>query len=194
MFIHSVPEDQATGEVAEMYRRDRESWGFLPTFTQAFSHHPDAFNAWRQLISSISGRMDRRRFELATLAAARALRSDCCSVAHGKFLTRFHDQETVRQIAIDPSQSALDDVDVAIMSFAEKVAQEPAAVVARDLEALRELGLSDQDIFDVVLAVGARCFFATVIEAVGVTPEAELANAMDDALVDVLLVGRAKGG
>lgn len=193
MFIDTVPEDQATGAVDEMYQQDREGWGFLPSFTQAFSHRPDVFGTWRQLISSIAGQMDRRRFELATLAAARALRSDCCSVAHGKFLTRFYDEDTVRQILIDPHQAGLEAVDVALMSFAEKVARAPASVTGGDIERLKELGLSDRDIFDLVLAVGARCFFATVIEAVGVTPEADLADTLDPDLLEVLLVGRSAG-
>ena len=42
---------------------------------------------------TIAGGMDTRRYELATLAAARELRSSYCSLAHGKILAeRFLDR------------------------------------------------------------------------------------------------------
>ena len=39
-FIETIPEDEATGAVAEIYAADRERYGFVPNFTRAFSHRP----------------------------------------------------------------------------------------------------------------------------------------------------------
>ena len=41
---------------------------------RAFAARPEAFAAWQQLNGAIKARMDLRRYELATLAAARRLR------------------------------------------------------------------------------------------------------------------------
>ena len=85
-FIETVPESQASGAVAEMYERDRELFGDLPNFTKAFSARPEVYAAWRQLNAAIKANMDLRRYELATLAAARRLRSSYCTLAHGSVL------------------------------------------------------------------------------------------------------------
>ncbi|MGH8946514.1 MAG: carboxymuconolactone decarboxylase family protein [Acidimicrobiia bacterium] len=195
MFIDPIPEDQATGAIAQIYEGDRENLGYVPQYTQAFSHHPDAYQAWRQLISTVRGQMDLRRAELATLAAARALRSDYCSVAHAKILRdRFYDEETVLQIVSEPDRSGLDQADLAIMAFAEKAARSPISVTREDVDELRSWGLSDRDVTDVVLAVAARCFFATVIETLGAAPDAELTGSLGPDLLDSVLIGRSRAG
>ena len=191
MFIDPVEPENAKGEVAEMYRSEEERWGFLPTFTQAFSHHPDAYQAWLRLIRVAYGSMDRRRCELATLAAARALKSTCCSVAHGMFLRDlFYDSEQVIRIAEDYRDADLEPVDVAIMSFAEKAATDPSSVTQEDVDDLKEHGLSDREIFDVAYAVAARAFFATLIESLGTTAETPMVKSLDEELLAVLSVGR----
>ena len=192
MFIQPVPEDEAEGTVAEIYQRDRERWGFLPGFTRLFSLHPDAYQGWLQLIIAVRGQMDLRRCELVTLAAARALRSNYCTVAHGKILRdRFLDAETVRRAVQDHQDAGLDELDVAIMDFADQVTRDATSVTAADVERLKALGLSDRDVLDVVLAVAARCFFATVLEALGASPDPELVDPLEPELREALLVNRA---
>jgi hypothetical protein len=39
-FVETVPEEEAVGATAEMYATDRETFGFLPNFTQGFSLRP----------------------------------------------------------------------------------------------------------------------------------------------------------
>lgn len=41
--------------------------------------------AWGNLLRTIKSNMDMRRFELATLAMARALKNSYCSLADGSF-------------------------------------------------------------------------------------------------------------
>jgi hypothetical protein len=41
----------------------------------AFAERPDVYAAWGQLLGAIKANMDLRRYELATLAAARRLHS-----------------------------------------------------------------------------------------------------------------------
>jgi alkylhydroperoxidase family enzyme len=77
-FIGSVPEDGAKGETARWYAADRDQRGYLPNYSKVFSHRPAAYAAWKELGGAISGAMDPRRYELATLAAAKVLRSSYC--------------------------------------------------------------------------------------------------------------------
>ena len=75
MFIDTVPEESAADALAEFYREQRRAWGFLPNYAQAFSTRPEVAKAWSLLNRTVRDGMDRRRFEIATIAAARALRS-----------------------------------------------------------------------------------------------------------------------
>lgn len=191
MFIEPVSPEAASGELADVYRFEEERWGFLPGFTMAFSHHPEAYRAWLELIAIAYNSMDRRRCELATLAAARALKSTCCSVAHGKVLRdRFYDSDKVARIARDHHDADLEAADVAIMDFAEKAATDPSSVTQTDVDSLRSHGLSDREIFDVAYAVAARAFFATLIESLGTTAEQPMVEALEPDLLAMLTVGR----
>ena len=73
-FIRFVSEDEAAGNLAELYDADRKAMGYVPGYTRAMSLHPEANAAWRQLSTAIRATMRLRRYELVTYAAARALR------------------------------------------------------------------------------------------------------------------------
>jgi uncharacterized peroxidase-related enzyme len=189
-FTKTVPESEAAGAVAEMYATDREVFGDLPNFTRAFSLRPDVYAAWRSLNGAIKSNMDLRRYELATLAAARHLRSSYCMLAHGSILMKqFMEPGEVRALADDFAAAELDPLDLAIMELADKVARDATSVTEEDLARLRSLGLADAEIMDVVLAAAARCFFSKTLDALGVQPDAKFA-ALDDDVRDALVLGR----
>lgn len=154
----------------------------------AFEQRPEVYAAWVQLNSAIKAGMDLRRYELATLAAARKLRSSYCCLAHGTVLAeRFG--EPVAQIAADHRSAGLSETDVAVMDLAEHVADDAGAITDVELQRLRDLGLSQQDIMDVVLAAAARCFFSKTLDALGVLPDSSYRE-LEPALREVLVVGR----
>jgi uncharacterized peroxidase-related enzyme len=161
----------------------------VPTnYERAFAERPDVYAAWVQLNTAVKAGMDLRRYELATLAAARRLRSSYCCLAHGSVLAeRFG--EPVREIALDHRSAGLDEVDVAVMDLAERVADDATSITDGDLQRLRDLGLSDTDVMDVVLAAAARCFFSKTLDALGVQPDARYRD-IEPELRDALVVGR----
>ncbi len=136
-------------------------------YERAFQQRPAVYAAWGQLNGAIKAGMDLRRYELATLAAARRLRSSYCCLAHGTVLAeRFG--EPVAQIASDHRAAGLDEIDVAVMDLAEQVVDDATSIGEADLQRLRDLGLSEQDVMDVILAAAARCFFSKTLDALGV--------------------------
>lgn len=191
-FIEPVSEQDAPAAAAALYETDREAFGHVPNFARAFSHRPDVYAAWRQLNGAIKAGMDLRRYELATVAAARRLRSSYCMLAHGSVLAdRFLGDEAMRALAAGDARAAgLDEVDAAVMELADKVAADAASVTEADVARLRGLGLADAEIFDVVAAAAARCFFSTVLDGLGVEADARYADALDPALREALTVGR----
>ena len=156
---------------------------------RAFEAHPEALAAWVQLNTAIKSRMDLRRYELATVAAAQRLRSSYCSLAHGKVL-RDDCGEPLADIVRDRSTAGLDEKDLAVMDLAEKVVDDATSIEDSDRQRLRDLGLSDDEIMGVILAATGRCFFAKTIDALGVLPDASYADEFEAEQLEVLVVGR----
>jgi uncharacterized peroxidase-related enzyme len=189
-YIETVPDAEAPDAVAAQYDADRRPSGAVPNYTKAFSLRPDVYEAWKRLGDTLKDGMDLRRYELATVAAARRLRSSYCMLAHGSLLAReFLDAETVRAIAVDHRRAGLDEADVAVMDLAEKVAGDATAVTRADVDRLRGAGLSDTEVLEVVLAAALRCFFSKTLDGLGVEPDADYAE-LDPGLRDVLAIGR----
>jgi alkylhydroperoxidase family enzyme len=161
----------------------------MPTNSErAFAERPEVLAAWAELNGAIKAGMDLRRYELATLAAARRLRSSYCCLAHGTVLMeRFG--EPLLEIARDHRAAGLDEVDVAVMDLAERVVDDAASISDDELRRLRELGLSETEIMDVILAAAARCFFSKTLDGLGILPDASYRE-LDPELREALVVGR----
>jgi uncharacterized peroxidase-related enzyme len=157
-------------------------------YERAFEARPEVYAAWGELLGAIRANMDLRRYELVTLAAAQRLRSSYCSLAHGKILAEQYG-EPVREIATDRRTAGLDEVDLAIMELAEKVIDDATSIEESDRQRLRDLGLSDPEIMDVILAASLRSFWTKTLDGMGVQPDASYAE-LDPDLREVLVVGR----
>jgi len=161
----------------------------MPTNMElAFEARPEVYAAWRELLGAIRANIDPRRYELATLAAAQRLRSSYCCLAHGKVLLEDFG-EPVLAIARDRESAGLSEVDLAVMDLAEQVAADATAIEDADLQRLRDLGLGDEEIMDVVLTAAVRCFFSKTLDALGALPDASF-RALAPELQDALAVGR----
>ncbi|MGB5557516.1 MAG: carboxymuconolactone decarboxylase family protein [Paracoccaceae bacterium] len=189
-FIKTVSEDAASGDTAALYDAARTDQGQIPNLTRAFSHRPEYMSAWTGLLDAIKHRMDPRRYELVTLAAALALRSSYCALAHGSVLLRdFFTAEELRAIVTDYRHSDLLPVDIAAMDYAHAIAADAAAITPSHLDALRIHGLTDAEITDIAAAAAARAFFGKFLDALGTHPDASYAD-LPAPVRDRLTVGR----
>jgi uncharacterized peroxidase-related enzyme len=171
-YIEMVADDRADAATAQLVAEVRAARGYVPNFVQLLGQRPAVYRAWRGLIEAVMANMDLRRYELATIAAAGALHSPYCLSEHALVLReKFYDAETVAAIATDHTQAGLSDVDVAVMNLAERVARDPESVDQPEIDRLRAAGLTDVEILDVALASAARCFFSTMLTAMGVPPD-----------------------
>jgi uncharacterized peroxidase-related enzyme len=183
-YVETVPEDEASAEVAALYEGERERFGYLPNLVLPFSLHPTVYRAWLDLNGALKAR-DLRRYELATFAAAHAIRSTYCSLAHGKILA----QQFLGTDGVLALPQGLDETETAVMAFAAKVATDATAITEADVERLRELGLDDAEIVEVVLVAASRCFLSKTLDALGVEPD-PLFGELDPELRGTLTVGR----
>ena len=193
-FISTIPENEALADVKEMYDKDRESLGYIPNYSKVFSHRPQVMEAWGNLLRSIRSNMDTRRYELVTLAAARALKSSYCMLAHGSILRKeFFTPEQLNTIGRDYQTADLAPAEKEMMAFAEQIVRDATSITSADVEKLRTLGLSDAEIFDIATTATARCFFSKTLDALGAEPD-EAYLGLEEALRQTLTVGRSISG
>lgn len=188
-FIATTAPADAEGDVRAMYERQQDFWGYVPNYAKAFSHRPEVLARWARLLAEIRRPMDDRRFELATFAAAHALRHTACSLAHGKALANFVGEDAVCALARGEGMAPLTETEVAVAMFARKVALDAGEVTRDDLDALRAHGLRDEEIFDVAAAAAGRAFFTKLLDGLGVEPEASL-NGLSKMMKEALATGR----
>lgn len=187
--IDTVSEAEAQGDVARMFKQNRAAKGYIPNYVKAFSHRPQVMEAWANLLGSVRSTLDTRRYELVTLAAARALKSSYCMLAHGSVLLDYYDAAQLTQIAEDYQRAGLNPEDVVMMAFAEKIVRDATSITAEDTEGLRTHGFSDEEIFDVAATASARCFFSKLLDALGAEPDAHYLG-LGPGLRQALSVGR----
>jgi AhpD family alkylhydroperoxidase len=106
MLIDPGEQPGAEDALAEWYAQQEKAWGYLPNYASLFASRPDVGEAWSRLNLTVRGGMDRRRFELATIAASRARSSTYCLAAHSKFLRdACGDEAAMQALADDPTGS-----------------------------------------------------------------------------------------
>ena len=183
--VTTIPEDGATGDVAEWYRDDVEKLGYVASYTKVMSLNPEALHAFEDLIRSVARPLGLRRYELVTLAAARGVRSRHCLLAHGRKSLRYFDEQQLIRIARDYRDAGLSDAEVAMMEFAEKVSVASADMTDADSLRLREHGFSDREIVDITLAAAARNYYSRALQALGVEldPATDLGPQLREALL-----------
>ncbi|SDF23236.1 Alkylhydroperoxidase family enzyme, contains CxxC motif [Blastococcus aurantiacus] len=189
----SDADESSSAEVAAAFDRDRAALGYVANYTRTFARRPAVLEAWRGLNAAVKASMDPRRYELATLAAARRLGSSYCCLAHGKVLVEQFDGAPEVRALTRGAPGDLDPVDAAVVRLAEKVAGGAVEMSEQDLAELRGLGLTEDEVLDVVLAAAARCFFSTVLDATGTEPDAAY-RSLDRQLQESLTVGRPIAG
>lgn len=188
-FIETIPDADIDDEIRAMYARQATFWGFVPNYAKVFCYRPELMKLWAQLQIGIKKNMSKRSYELATFAAATALKSTCCSLAHGKALTEFFPEQDVQTMARGDVPASLTAAEAEMMRFARKVARDASGVTQEDVERLKQQGFGDADVFDISATVGARAFLTRIVESLGVEPEPSLRE-MSVEFQEAMTVGR----
>lgn len=189
-FIETVPATEARGEVRELYRRQQGRLGYLPNYAKLYCYRPAVMEAWAGLAKELRRHLDDRAYCLITLAAARAMGNSYCSLAHGrKLMKQGISAEDLEAILREEAAAPLSDAERAMVHVAAKVARDATSVEQGDIDELRRLGYSDAQVFDIVAAAAARCFFSRIPDALGAQPDPHLGE-IDPALLELLCVGR----
>ncbi|HEX4443937.1 MAG TPA: peroxidase-related enzyme [Galbitalea sp.] len=183
--VKTVDVADATGEVAKLYEEDLQEIGYVPSHTKMMAMNPAAVRAFEGLMRTIAFPLGKRSYELVTLAAARAIGSQSCLLAHGKKSLGLFPEADLIRIAEDYRDAGLTDAEVAMMDYAAKLSMDSSTMTDADSQRLRDVGFSDADIVNITLAAAARNYYSRALHALAVEVDvpADLSARLTRALV-----------
>jgi uncharacterized peroxidase-related enzyme len=130
-----------------------EKSGFVPNIFRALGHRPAELRAFLDYHDALMVRpegLTKAERELVVVATSGANHCTYCVVAHGALLrVRSKDPELADRVSSNPWQVDLDERGRAIVDLALALTHDSAAFGDADLEAARDAGLTEDEIWDV---------------------------------------------
>jgi len=186
-----LKEPPVSPQVRALYDEDLADGGYVWNVSRLWAHQPDTLDQLFELMSEAftpSGLSFRQRGILVAAAAA-ALGDSCCSLAWGGKLGQASDAALAAGV-LQGSDAGLTGQEKAMAAWARKVAKDPNATTPADIQALRDAGLDDGQIFAITAFVALRLAFSTINDALGVQPDAQLAQSLPPEIRDAVTYGR----
>jgi uncharacterized peroxidase-related enzyme len=153
-----LPPEQLSPEMAAYFAKCEEKLGFVPNVLRAYAFDGAKLSAFVALYNDLmlapSG-LSKLEREMIAVAVSSHNRCYYCLVAHGA---------AVRQLSGDPAlgelmvmnygAARLSRRERAMLDFAVKLTAEPWLIEEEDREALRRLGFTERDIWDIAAVAG----------------------------------------
>ncbi len=150
---HEVPEG-----VTRLWDKSHEAFGFVPNVFRAQAVNGEQFLAWWgyfNLLVNKEGHLSNADRELLAVVVSSVNRCDYCAISHGAALrTHTGDARTADLVGVNWRQADLPEREHAMAAYAEKLTLHPAEVTEADLQPLRDVGLGDHEIVELVQVVG----------------------------------------
>ena len=99
------------------------------------------------------GGLGRAERELGAVGASIVNRCVYCAAVHASRYNQLTKDETVMErIFADGEEAELEERQAAILKFATKLSKAPSEATAEDMQDLRDIGMSDEEILDLILS------------------------------------------
>jgi uncharacterized peroxidase-related enzyme len=186
-----LAEPPVSAPVQALYDEDLAEDGYVSNVSRLWAHQPETLRQLFGVMSEAftpSGLADRQRGILVT-AAASALGDSYCSMAWGGKLGKASDAAVAAGV-LNGSDAGLTGQEKAMAAWARKVATDPNATTAADIEALRDTGLDDGQVFAITAFVALRLAFAAVNDSLGAQPDAQLVRSLPPQVREAVTYGR----
>ncbi|MDQ7014278.1 MAG: peroxidase-related enzyme [Planctomycetota bacterium] len=175
-YIHTVPEPDAKGPLADLYRRFGNPDGTVDQVLKVHSLNPDSLEAHCALYTQSMHRpspVSRAEREIVGVTVSRINRCAYCLEHHAAGLERLLPDS--RKPLAEPlkagDESALTPRERAMTAYAKKLTQAPATITEADIEPLRDAGLTDREILDVAQAAAYFAYANRIVLGLGAALE-----------------------
>lgn len=150
--------DPLPAETRKYFEVCEEKLGMVPNVLRAYAFDIDKLNAFTAMYNDLMlGDSALSKLEREMIAVAVSSYNKCyyCLVAHGAAVRALSgDPQLGEALVMNYRVAKIDARQMAMLDFAVKLTRESAAVTEDDRRALREVGFSDRDIFDIASVAG----------------------------------------
>jgi uncharacterized peroxidase-related enzyme len=181
-------------EAQRLYDDDVEEVGYVMNVSKLWAHQPATQIGLFDLLGQASraGSLSFRQRGILVTACASALGDAYCSLAWGKKLAGEAGADLAGGV-LRGDDEQLDQSERALARWARRITRDPNATGAGDVQALRDAGYDDTQIFAITVFVALRIAFSTVNDALGARPDRALGEAVPAPVRDAVTFGRPVG-
>lgn len=174
-WIETVSPEEATGPLKRIYDSALQRAGYVAEIIRVGSLNEGALRGYMQMYQAImfqeSPLTRAQREMIATVVAQAADCFYCMSHHAASYAAESGDAQTAELLKHDYRKAELSELDRAMCAYAARHAVEPAAASEEDLHQLREIGMTDRMILDMMLVISAFSFFVRMADGLGAALE-----------------------
>jgi uncharacterized peroxidase-related enzyme len=185
---------EMSADAQRLYDDDVEELGYVMNVSKLWAHQPGTQIALFELLGRTvrAGSLTFRERGILVTACASTLGDSYCSLAWGNKLAGEAGAALAGSV-LRGDDHELDDSERALARWARQVTRDPNATAAADVQALRDAGYDDTQIFAITVFVALRIAFSTVNDALGARPDRALGDAVPGPVRDAVTFGRPIG-
>jgi len=170
--IKIIQEDEATGQLKEIYDQLIESRGKLAEVHKIQSLNPKTIMSHMELYMDImysKSPLSRAQREMMAVVVSRENKCPYCIRHHAEALDRYwKDEERLDQLITGKDRSIMDETEFLLASLAKELTLHPSSEqIENIIEALKVKGLEDRAILDATLVIAYFNFVNRIVLGLG---------------------------
>ncbi|HEX2171449.1 MAG TPA: peroxidase-related enzyme [Dehalococcoidia bacterium] len=170
-------EDQLSEYQRNLFAKVEERTGLVPNVFRAYAWRPERFAKWFAHFSDLMrGTETLTATDREMISVAVSMANGClyCLVAHGAMVRQLTGDPVLGdRITLDYRRAGLDERRTAMLDYAVKITKTPLECDEADIERLRLLGFTHEDIWDIAEIAAMYNFTNRLAMATGMMPNPE---------------------
>jgi uncharacterized peroxidase-related enzyme len=170
-------EEEAPAGVQELYDKANEKLGFVPNVLRVYALRPRHLELWNTFYDDLmrgDSTLTRPQREMIAVVVSTVNRCHYCIVSHSAYLRKLTgDPVLVEQLRTNYKYAGVEPRERAMLDFAVKLTEQSAACTEADVEVLREVGWSDEDVMDITEVTAMFNFTNRLASGLGWVPNDE---------------------
>ncbi|MEF8832260.1 MAG: peroxidase-related enzyme [Candidatus Thermoplasmatota archaeon] len=171
-WIDEVENEKAEGKTKEVYDKIKEKRGKLSNIMKVQSLMPEAMDHHLDLYLSImfdDRSLSREKCEMIGVVVSSINGCDYCIKHHAEALNHFwRDKKKLNTLMENYEDLELSDQDKAMLKFVEKSTKKPDSVKEKELDELRKVGFSEDQILNIAMITSYFNFVNRIALSLGV--------------------------
>jgi uncharacterized peroxidase-related enzyme len=176
-WVRVPDETDVPDEVAALWQRAEEKLGFVPNVLRTWALRPEHLLRWRKYMDEVlkgdSGLTEAQREMIGTVVSATNHCHYCVTSHSAQVRLLTGDAVLGDQLSVNHRHANLEPKERAMLDFAVKVTEESHRCTEADLDVLRDVGWSDEDVMDIVEVTAMFNLTNRMASALGWVPNEE---------------------